>query len=147
MRHAVTSSTGMECFAVILSAVVVAGVGVAVALACEKIADFEQELEQIVAGMALAGAPVAILIWIFKVRSFCGKLRNAADGAAEARYMLNVHVHVYIEKAGVEKYNYLCGSDPTLLRAIASFTAIKRLHIDPRAGRRCYLWCSKDKGS
>lgn len=59
----------MEWCVVIVTALIVAGVGVAAGLAAEKIADLEQHLEQAVAGMALAGVPIAILLWIVKVRA------------------------------------------------------------------------------
>ncbi|CAM9597767.1 unnamed protein product [Scytosiphon promiscuus] len=67
VRDAIASSTFMEWCFVAITALVIAGIGVAAGLAAEEIAGLEQHLQQSVAGIALAGVPIAILLWIVKM--------------------------------------------------------------------------------
>ncbi|CAM9643523.1 unnamed protein product [Scytosiphon promiscuus] len=67
VRHAIASSTCMEWCFVIVTALIMAGIGVAAGLAGEKIADLEQHLEQTIAGIALAGVPIAVMLWVVKM--------------------------------------------------------------------------------
>ena len=67
MQHAVSSSTCMDWCTVVFTSMMVVLVTGATGWAAELIARLEGQLERALASLALAGVPLAIVLWVIKV--------------------------------------------------------------------------------
>ena len=70
MRHAVSSATCMDWCTVVSNSIIGICIAAAAVWVAEQIDDLEEQAERVAAGVALAGVPTAIVLFVIKVRIF-----------------------------------------------------------------------------